>query len=301
MPSLGQLIRTHHAGILERWTREAQKAAAARGLERPEFQNLIPTYLLALAEAGAELGRFTARRRELVESHLSSRLRQGFQLPEIVEEFALLGRCIVAVWGPGSGEAPPHHTEIESLFEELHLTSLTVTEIFTRHMMEDEQAQKRYQRLIQTVAREALQRDAPALRARLREVVGLVMEAMGARSTSLLLYNAATRNLEVAASVGAADEELERHVSSLEPSTFAGEVAGHEQSTSVLDAATTELQISDSLRHSGIRPQRACRPAELRARAPRALRLRAGARPARPALDRQDERAGARPAPRPPR
>ena len=251
MTGLAEIIRTHHAKILERWTRQAQQVAAARGLDRPEFQNIIPEFLNSLADAGDDLGRFQGKRREDVESHLSSRLRQGFQLAEIVEEFALLGRCIAGIWNSGSGIEPPTHTEVENLFEELHLASATVTELFTRHMMNDEQTEKQYLRLIQEVAREALQPDAQLLRDRLKEVLALVMEAMGAQSAALLLYNAMTEKLDVAASVGAADEELERYVTSLDPTSFAGQVAAHE-TMSVVDAATTGLEISDKLRRSGI-------------------------------------------------
>lgn len=251
MAGLAEIIRTHHAKILELWTRQARQVAAARGLDRPEFQNIIPEFLNSLADAGDDLGRFQGKRREDVESHLSSRLRQGFQLAEIVEEFALLGRCIAGIWNAGSGIEPPDHTEVEKLFEELHLASAAVTEMFTRHMMDDEQTEKQYLRLIQEVAREALQPDAHRLRDRLKEVLALVMEAMGAQSTALLLYNAMTEKLDVAASVGAADEELERYVTSLDPSSFAGQVAGHD-TMSVVDAATIELEVSDKLRRSGI-------------------------------------------------
>jgi signal transduction histidine kinase len=252
MTELAHLIRTHHQEILESWTREAGRVAAARGLSRPEFQNVFPTYLLSLAEAGDDLGRFMGERRQLVETHLSSRLRQGFQVAEIVEEFVLLGRCIAALWNSGSRIEPPHHTQIENLFQELHITSVAVTDMFTQHMMEDEQTDKRYQRLIHAVAQEALQADSPALRARLKDVLTLVKEATGAQSAALLLYDAAAESLEIAASLGAADEELEQYASSLDPSSFAGLVAAHEQTTSMWDAATTEMTVSDALRRSGI-------------------------------------------------
>jgi signal transduction histidine kinase len=252
MANVAEFIRMHRAEILESWSRGAERVAAARGLSRPEFQNILPTYLLSLVDAGDELGRFTGKRREHVETHFSSRLRQGFQLAQIVEEFALLGRCIAATWNAGERPTPPERAEIENLFEELHLASAAVTEMFTRHMLEDEQADKHYQRLIQTVAQEALQEDAPALRARLKEVLGLVMEAMAAQSAALLLYNPETENLELAASVGAADEEVEQYVSALDRSSFAGQVAAREESTSVWDAATTELKVSEALRRSGV-------------------------------------------------
>ncbi len=252
MANLAQLIRAHHAQILQHWTREAEQVAAARGLDQPEFQNIIPTYLLALADAGERLGRFSGPLRALVESHLSSRLRQGYQVAEIVEEFAILGRCISAVWNAGSGIEPPHHTEIEQLFAELHLASVGVSEMFIRHMMEDEQIEKRYLRLVQSVAREALQPDATALRGRPSDILSLVMDAMGAQSAALLLFNPVTDELEMAASVGAADEELERYATSLSSSSFAGQIAAREETTAVWDAATTGLKVSDSLRRSGI-------------------------------------------------
>ncbi len=252
MARLAEIIRKHRAEILQLWTRQAQRAAAARGLDRPEFQNVIPKYLLSLADAGDELGRFQGKRREQVEQHLSSRLRQGFPLAEIVEEFALIGRCIAAMWSSGRRVEPPDHAEVERLFGELHLTSVAVAEMFTRHMLDDEQAEKQFLRLIQDVASDALQERAPPLQERLKDVLALVLEAMGARCAALLLYHPDTRRFEVVASVGAADEAHERYASSLDASSFSGQVAAHEETTSVWDAATTELTISDALRRSGI-------------------------------------------------
>jgi signal transduction histidine kinase len=252
MPSLAEVIRKHQDQILERWNREAERSAGARGLGHPEFQDIIPTYLLSLADAGEELGRFTRIRREHVESHFSSRLRQGFQLAEILEEFALLGRCIAATWNLGEGTEPPGHAQIENLFLELQLTSIAVADMFARHMAEDEQTEKRYQRLIQAVAQEALQPGAPALLARLKDALSLVMQAMGAQSAALLLYDSATGNLEIASSVGAADEELERYACSLAQASFAGQVAAGEETTSMWDVAMTDLNVSDALRRSGI-------------------------------------------------
>src|SRR5438128_10998192 len=41
-------------------------------------------------------------------------------------------------------------------------------------------------------------------------------------------------------------------VTSLGPSSFPGQIAGHQEPTSLVDAETTELEVSDSLRRSGI-------------------------------------------------
>lgn len=253
MPRLAAIIRAHHHEILERWTREAQRVAAARGLTRPEFQNIFPTYLHALAEAGVELGRFSGERRAAVESHLSARLRQGFPVAEIVEEFALLGRAIAATWNGDGRVAPPTRGEIEDLFAELHLSSVAVAELFTRHMLDDEQAEKQFLRLIRTVAQEALKPGAPDLRARLEEVLGLVVEAIGARCAMLLLDQTGTPRLELSATVGIAEREHDRLVDALNSASFAGEVAAHDGATMLTDAAISELDDGGALKRCGVR------------------------------------------------
>ena len=241
MTALGEIVRIRHDDILRIWTGEAQRAAAARGLDSPAFLNLVAEYLSALGDAGEALGHFSGSRRELVESHFSTRLRQGFELAEIVEEFALLGRCITRMWLGWPSDQRPSELEIERLFLELHSASVAVTDMFTHHMLEDEQAEKRYGRLLRSIAVEALQPGAPPFEERIKEVLTLVMEAMGAQSTALLLSDAETRKLELAAAVGAVDEGLEEHLASLDLSSFAGQVAAHERTTSILDVATTCL------------------------------------------------------------
>src|SRR2546428_8821535 len=104
MATVAAIVDQHRREILELWEEEARKAASARGLTRPALMNFIPTYLSSLAQAtDQDLGQYTSSRRALVEHHLSARLRQGFDVAEIIEEFALLGRCIARMWLP----APP--------------------------------------------------------------------------------------------------------------------------------------------------------------------------------------------------
>jgi hypothetical protein len=54
MATLAEIIRNHRAEVLELWTNQAQQAAAARELDRPEFQNVIPAYLLSLDFVGVQ-------------------------------------------------------------------------------------------------------------------------------------------------------------------------------------------------------------------------------------------------------
>jgi signal transduction histidine kinase len=55
-------------------------------------------------------------------------------------------------------------------------------------MLEDEQTEKRYQRLLQDIASEALHDDRRALPERLRDVLDVIAEALSARSAAVALY-----------------------------------------------------------------------------------------------------------------
>lgn len=253
MSTLAEVIRDHHEEILRLWCSTAQRAAAARGLSGPELISLIGAYLSSLAQAGDELGRNSGRRRELVEGHLSSRLRQGFEIAEIVEEFALLGRSIASMWFDEPPSEQPDGREVERLLTELHLASVAVAEMFARHMLSDEQVEKHYGRRLRALATEALQPNAPPLTERFEQVVGLLAEAMTADSATLLLYDPRQHSLRLAAQLGAADAELARDGASLDPSTFVGRIAASDETTVVRDTATTELALSATLRQSGVR------------------------------------------------
>src|SRR6058998_831213 len=118
MATVAAIVDQHRKEILELWEEEARKAESARGLTRPALINLMPEYLSSLAQASdQELGQYTGRRCALVEHHLSSGLRQGFDLAEIIEEFALLGRWL------GAPSTRPTSDAAERLFAELHKAS----------------------------------------------------------------------------------------------------------------------------------------------------------------------------------
>ena len=253
MLSITEIIDKHREEILALWSEKASKAASARGMTRPELMNIIPEYLSSLAHAGEQqLGQFTGKRRTLVESQLSARLRQGFDLAEIIEELALLGRCIARMWLGAPAEVRPQVEDAEQLFCELHTACTAVAEMFREHLLKDEQSEKRYVRLLETIASEALVPGAPQFRKRLEDVLKLIVQAMVAESAALLLFDTTTQTLITAASVGVAEEQLEHYSTSLGLASFPGQIASHEEATSVIDAAVTELEVSDGLRRSGI-------------------------------------------------
>src|SRR4029077_20582524 len=68
----------------------------------------------------------------------------------------------------------------------------------------------------------------------------------------LLLFDAEARTLLTAASAGVANGVLEEYAATIDASSFAGQVATHEEPTTVLDVVTTELQVNDALQRNGI-------------------------------------------------
>lgn len=253
MTSVAGTIRRHQEEIIRRWSEQAARAASARGLEAPEFKNIMPVYLASLADEEGRPGAHAVARRAHVESHVAARLRQGFNVAEVIEEFAILGRCIAGMWADAPPEARPSALDVERLFTELHAASTLVTELFSRYLMEDEQTEKRYLRLLQKVANDALMEETTPLHDHLKEVLELILEAMGAWSAAVLLYDAEEKKLVTAAAAGMASEQLESYVSSVSPASFPGSVAaGGEEPISIQDAETTSLELSPLLRQSGL-------------------------------------------------
>jgi hypothetical protein len=249
MLSVDEFIRKRKRDIIERWLVEARLAASSRGLERPELANIIPAYLDAVGASGAELGAFTGPRRKHIETLLASRIRLGFSVEEIVDEILLVGRCAQRVWDEAPSDRPAPN-EIERLWLELHRAVAAVTEMFTKHMAEDEQSEKRYLRRLRGLASEGVQSGASPLGERMAEALELLKEGAGADSAALLLYDSKSKLLVRTAAVGM--EAMERYAAALDPSSFAGQVAASEETTSLEDVTTTNLKIPEELRKSGI-------------------------------------------------
>jgi signal transduction histidine kinase/ActR/RegA family two-component response regulator len=249
--SIAAIIREHHDEIIGLWTEESCRSASARGLTKPQFENLMPHFLSELAASDTDLGQLSGRQRELIENHLSARLRQGFDLAEIIDEIAILGRVVSRIWETAPMEQRPAALDIERFFGELNAASTLVADMFREHMVKDEQTEKRYARLLQFVASEALGTDEP-FQNRIREVLELIMEAMDAQVAVILLFDSEERTLLTTASAGIANDVLEQFATTLDPLSFAGQVATHEEPTAVLDVVTTELQINEALARHGI-------------------------------------------------
>jgi signal transduction histidine kinase len=254
--SVGEIIGRHHDEILHLWAEGAGRAAFAEGLSPPELVSMMPDYLASLGrDAQVEAVQLTGTQQALIERHLSSRLRQGFVLNEVVTEFAILGRCVSRILDAEPARDRPAAGDVARLFCELNAAVAAVTRIFNDHILEDQKRDRRYNQLLQRIASEAMGTTAHAvpMRKLLNEALTVVMAAMGAQTAALLLFDADSNRLIVSASTGVADDELEQYVSSLDASTFAGKVASSDEGTTfVTDAEATQLRVSEALRQSGV-------------------------------------------------
>ena len=251
MASVADIIHEHRDEIMKDWLAEARASASGRGLSATALENIMPTFLSSLADQ-VDTGQIDAndRRRQHVQTHLSSRLRQGFDLAEIVDEFLLIGKCISRAWQHLPVDARPSSTDVERLHAQLRIAIIEVTDAFHRHMLEDEQSEKRSQRLLQEIASQALHDVSRPLRDRLRDVLDVVMDAMGAQCAGFLRFDASQGKLELVGCSGA--QAFDPYTATVDSRSFAGEVAADDEATQLRDAATTRLDIPEPLRRSGV-------------------------------------------------
>lgn len=238
---------------MQRWLEGARHAASARGLSRPQLTNLISEYVKSLGHASS-VDSPTAAQRRLIENHLSQRLRQGFDLDGVLVEFSILTRAIGEVFDALVAADRPPEPEVARLFRDLYSAVGVVSRIYSEHLMEDEQLEKRYARLIQNVVTDSLHSGHGALpvREKLGEILGLVCEALGAHAAALSLYDAPTNHLIMTASTGF-DSGAVDEVAAVARSSFVGNVALEQEAVLVVDTADTTLEIGEPLRRSGIR------------------------------------------------
>lgn len=213
MVSIEDSIARHHAQILELWTARAQQASSAVGLPRPVFANMMGQYLSAL---GAHYGEdeedaeADAERSELLEQHLSVRLRQGFELAEMVRELSLLGQCVARSWANCPPDERPDPVQLHSFYARLQRDAATATTVFTRHMLEDEQKEKRFRRALRELAYEGLKPGSAPFHQRVDDVLGIVATAMNVQSAALLLASESEgeRQLALVGATGVGAEHM---------------------------------------------------------------------------------------------
>ncbi|MBP6834677.1 MAG: histidine kinase [Deltaproteobacteria bacterium] len=251
MATVASIITQRRAAILQRWEEEAKTASAARGLSPFELSNKLSRYLDLLGRWDDPHGE---RRRQLT-NHLSARLREGYRLSDILEELMLLGTCVtLEVTAPG-GDESVDASELARLHATLREDAGATIEVVTHYLLDDVQVEKQYLRRLQSLASTALlsSEKEGTLADHLREVLELAMEAVGGQTAAILFHDKEREVLWVAASAGLVEEPLMHYVTDPGSGSFVAEVAARrDETTAVLDAETTEMEVSELLRQSGI-------------------------------------------------
>jgi signal transduction histidine kinase len=211
MRTMATVIERHHGEIVSRWSEGARRAAFSEGLSSPELAGMIPAYLSLLGRNRAGEPELSAAQHQLIEQHLSNRLRQGSALNEILTELAVLGRSVRRCLEDEPEAERPSSDDIAGVFAELSATCVAVTRIFTEHMLEDEQTEKRYVRLLHEIGGDSIAHGhALPVAAHIRAALAMILKAMDGRAVALHLSDPETGAAILAASAGEGAEELER-------------------------------------------------------------------------------------------
>lgn len=196
MGALAAMIRAHVGEIVELWYDEARRARVARGLTREELTRALPEHLTAVA-ARIE-GQPTATAGELVDEQVNDRLRQGYELADVIREYALLERCIYQTWTrmQRGGDWPPEE-EISAVHAALGEVVRVAVGAFAEHFVEEEQLEKRHLRMLQRLACEG-----GALSERLHAMLEELRLALSARAVVMFLYDPHAGTLALEGCVG---------------------------------------------------------------------------------------------------
>ncbi|HZX64156.1 MAG TPA: GAF domain-containing protein, partial [Myxococcales bacterium] len=118
---LADFLRARHDDILARWEREVSRLRPARFLSRPALLDHIPDFLRQLSDyvSATRDGVAVVPPQEFPIVHAIERLDVGYDLDEVVAEYAVLRECLTTVaYSEGaparlSGELPVLHKAID--------------------------------------------------------------------------------------------------------------------------------------------------------------------------------------------
>ena len=250
-----EIIDENADRIVEQWEAEARKSVAAQGLTRGELVNRLPAFLASLLRSDdASADPNLVSQRWLIDSHLADRLRQGFELPEMVEEFHILGRCLEATWSGWEDGDRPGAQEIKRLHEEIRRATTAAMALFGENLIQYQQSEKRFLRRLQKVAADSMGEDAIVpVRLRLQKKLEVIADALNAETTGLYFYEPEGQQLRLVAFTGVEDDLMDQYVTPLGAPSFASRLVDMRGGLYVADVAKSGLEVPEPLRKTGAR------------------------------------------------
>ncbi len=257
MAHVSELIDQNRERIQREYTEQVARVPSARGLSPNELMDTLPEYLTTLVRllGGDDTEAWRATRSRLEETHISHRLRVGYNQEEVTSEYVILGRILAGLWEGLPPEQAPAPEELMRLNQELEHALDHVIAVYSGYTVEDQQAEKRTLRRLNALAT-ALMEDAPdkrPLEKRFGPLVEVVREAMGAQAATMLLARAEGQQLLPVAYTGGWSDLDESAPLPVDPSTFLGQAACLEEPLLLPDAARPALAVSEGIRRSGMR------------------------------------------------
>lgn len=97
---LADFIRRRQSDIVEQWERSVRELPAARELSRPALLDHVPELLRKLADSLDDIadGKSPESMAGMPEAHAIARLDAGFDLREVIAEYAVLRSTIETLW-----------------------------------------------------------------------------------------------------------------------------------------------------------------------------------------------------------
>ncbi|OJT27404.1 hypothetical protein BO221_05375 [Archangium sp. Cb G35] len=256
MTTVAEFIERNRQQLIERYIRELSQWESARGFGPNELTDSFPEFLSALAAISRQGRRDDpAKTRSRLEgTHISQRVRLGFNQEEVTDEYVLMGRLISGLWEGLPLEQQPTLEDTRLLFEELQGAMDQVIVTFSGYSLEDRQREKRFLNRLNALASEVMgdgEHFIP-LHERLGALVEVVREAMRAQGAALLLMAADGRTLLPTMFTGQWNARTETGPVPLDGSSFVARLAASEEPLELPDAAGAGHEVSEGVRLSGL-------------------------------------------------
>ncbi len=242
MTGLAGLIRRRAAAIIADWEQAVRVLPSAAKLPAPVLEDDLPNVLQRIASfaerfAHGEPAEPSPESRE----HALDRLRRGFDLEEVVGEYAALRECVLRRWASETGREGP--------FAEVRLLDRAVDASVAAACAQYVEARERTQRALDRISTVAL--DSATLEETLHRLLDIFLELTPTADTAVILMREGDR-LRVRAAVGL-EEEVGGGVSLRVGEGFAGRVAAERRVIALRDASAHPIVRSRALRAHEIR------------------------------------------------
>lgn len=96
--SLASLLESHKNDVLSAWEAIVGSLAGARQLSGPALRNYMPGFYDWLVKRVREAGRGSDFPHEQAIQHANERVAAGYDLSEVISEYAVLRDCVFEAW-----------------------------------------------------------------------------------------------------------------------------------------------------------------------------------------------------------